>query len=1169
MKLYRCRFCFAVLALWMVGVALPASAQNWTGSGGNTLWSNPANWDTGVPGTTTTNGVYIGANSGGSEGTVVTIASGHVENCGTVGGNQSIYGPQWGAQLNIYGTLNLGFIIFPVQWDSTPGNQSVINMYNGSVMNAVVSGNTLLLGDAWWYAGPYVVMNMYGNARADFEYLAWGGHLNLYDKSTNIFSSGVLEGGTNGYWGQAGPSDSTRQINLGGGTLILPTGYGNTVSNWIARGIFLVYGKSGDAGEVVINDNGINTAVAAVSLGGSLQALTIQLPNATSFQVGGTQSVTLLGNYPNVSNVVLNSSQPGVDPASLPGTIGFSSGNSNIFTVNSNGLITAINPGTATLTATVGSIAASVPVTVAPFSSIPFNNCTVLMPFYGDYYLHDPSPLIKSGNSYFLYGDGQGISGITSSDLRNWSGISPVFPGNPPAWTTNAVPDFTGYFWAPDVAYFNGQYYMYYAASEWGTINSGIGVATSSSLSSPVWTDQGKVIQSNDNSHTTTNTDLTSYNCIDPSILVDTNGEVWMSFGSYSDGILIMQLNPATGKRISSSSPIYRVSNNGPVFFSNTEEGSFLYRNGPFYYLFANWGGCCAGVNSTYNIRVGRSTNVFGPFYDRSGVNLTNGGGTVVLESSARYIGPGQAGILLDNGTYWFTYHYYDGNNNGDATVGMNRLYWTPDGWPSLTNDWSAFYPLNKDAHENLGIYNGTLQNGAMITNDPARGNVLALNGNSQYALLPNPVANANTFATWVKWNGGATWQRIFDFGDGTGEYLFLTPAAADGNMRFAITTSGNGAEQTIEAPAPLPTNAWCHVAVTVDGSVGVLYLNGTAVATNLNLTIRPWQTLAKTNYLGKSQFSADPGFSGSLSSFRIFSRSLSPAEIAAIAAAPPVLAHRYSFLTNGPAAAWDSVGMAHGLLMGNAAVANNSLQLSGAGGNFVNLPGGLVSGSSAVTMECWASFGVNGTGACVLDCGSINGSSGLDDFFYSPHSSLAGQELETSSTSTSALSVADTLDNQSLLVTCVIDPANSYAAIYTNAVLEGVYSGSWPAFSSVSSAFSFIGRSMFSADAWLNGSIDELRLYDGRLAPDQIAADYLAGPRALVSSPVLNFTQSSSDLVFSWPSVTLGFSLQTTTNLVTGPWTTVVQSPVLESNQWRLSIPLTNAASFYRLVGD
>ncbi len=121
--------------------------------------------------------------------------------------------------------------------------------------------------------------------------------------------------------------------------------------------------------------------------------------------------------------------------------------------------------------------------------------------------------------------------------------------------------------------------------------------------------------------------------------MIDTNGSVWMSFGSYSDGILIMQLDPATGKRIAPNSPIYRVANNGPAFFSNTEEGSFLYRYGSFYYLFANWGGCCAGVNSTYNIRVGRSTNVFGPFYDRNGVDLTNSGGTMVLESSARYIG--------------------------------------------------------------------------------------------------------------------------------------------------------------------------------------------------------------------------------------------------------------------------------------------------------------------------------------------------------------------------------------------------------------------------------------------------------------------------------------------------------------------------------------------------
>jgi arabinan endo-1,5-alpha-L-arabinosidase len=797
------------------------------------------------------------------------------------------------------------------------------------------------------------------------------------------------------------------------------------------------------------------------------------------------------------------------------------------------------------------------------------NNCTVQMPFFGDYYLHDPSPLIKAGNNYFLYGDGQGISGITSTDLRNWSAVSAVFPRNPPAWTTNAIPDFTGYFWAPDVAYFNGQYYMYYACSEWGTINSAIGVASSPSLTSPVWTDLGKVIQSNDSSHTTTNTDLTSYNCIDPSILIDTNGAVWMSFGSYSDGILIMQLNPATGKRISPASPIYRVANNGPVFFSNTEEGSFLYRCGQFYYLFANWGGCCAGVNSTYNIRVGRSTNVFGPFYDQKGTNLTNSGGTMVLESSARYIGPGQAGILLDNGTYWFTYHYYDGNNNGDATVGMNRLYWTADGWPALTNDWSAFYPLNNDAHENLGLYNGRLLNGAVITNDPVRGNVLSLNGSSQYALLANPVANANTFATWVKWNGGAAWQRIFDFGTGTGAYLFLTPAAADGNMRFAITTNAGGGEQIIEAPSALPTNTWCHVAVTLDGSIGVLYLDGSPVATNLNLTTRPWETLAKTNYLGKSQYPADPGFSGSLSSFRIFSRALSPEEISAIAQSPPALAHRYSFLSSGPSAAWDSVGMAHGLLMGSALATNNSLQLNGTSGTYVNLPGGVISGSSALTMECWASFGSNGNWARLLDSGNISGVSGLDYFFYSPHTSVGGQELQTATSSTTTFTLGGTLDNSSVFLTCIVDPGNSYSAVYTNAVLEGFYPNAWPAFSSVSRDYAFIGRSLFSSDAWLNADIDELRLYDGRLTQAQIIADYSVGPQALVASSMLGFTQSGSSFVFSWPASVLGFSLQTTTNLVTGPWVTVPQGPILQANQWQLTLPLTNTAGFYRLVGN
>ncbi len=784
------------------------------------------------------------------------------------------------------------------------------------------------------------------------------------------------------------------------------------------------------------------------------------------------------------------------------------------------------------------------------------------LPFYGYYYLHDPSTLIKNGSSYFIYGDGQGISGLTSTDLRNWSAVNPVFSGNPPAWTTNAVSGFTGYFWAPDIAYFNGRYNLYYACSSWGTINSAIGLVTSPSLTSPVWTDQGKVIQSNASGQITTNTDLTAYNCIDPGIMVDTNGSVWMSFGSYSDGILIMQLDPATGKRIAPNSPIYRVSNNGPTFFSNTEEGSYLYQHGGYYYLFVNFGGCCAGVNSTYNIRVGRSTNVFGPYFDHAGINMTNGGGTMFLESNARYIGPGHAAIMNDNGTNWFTFHYYDGNNNGAATVGLMQLNWTADNWPTLTNDWSAFYPFHVDAREHRGLYNGTLRNNAVITNDASRGSVLNLDGNTNFAVLAAPVANCSTIATWVKWNGGAAWQRIFDFGASTTNYFFLTPAANDGRMRFAITTGGGGGEQQIKAPAALPTGSWCHVAVTLDGATGVLYLNGAAIATNTSITIRPWQILAASNYVGKSQFPADPLFNGRVGSLRIFGRALSAAEILMLADANPSLAHRYSFTSN----VWDTVGMAHGSLTGNASITNGALVLTGTTGGYANLPGGLVSGSAAVTVECWATFGANGNWARVFDFGNISGSSGQNYLFYSPHTSLTGQRLSLGTSATVNFDTPGILDNRTVHVVCMVDPTNNYCAIYTNAVLQSQLTATLPALSGVSTAWSFIGRSLFSADAWLNATITELRIYDGRLTPAEITANDKAGPDALALPVSLSSSNSPSSLALSWPSWAVGYGVQSTTNLAGGNWTPVTATATLSGDQWWLNLPLTNGAKFFRL---
>ncbi len=1042
-----------ILALGLIQVA-GATDYQWSGSAGNGLWAAAANWNNGVP-PALANGVHLDPSNNSP---AMTIVAGETEWPGyahATNGDHSangtygmIYGPEWGANLNIYGTLYYDWYLAPVQSD--PSHPSVINVYSGGFL----SGEGIGLGDNWWWSGgPYVVMNLYGNAMVGINWLYWGGALNLYDTSVMSITNGLT------VQTAGAVSDATRSLNLAGGTLVLPGSFTATVNDWIARGILLAYGQTNAPSQIIISET--------------------------------------------------NSTYPG------------------------------------------RTVVSALPVNIPP---------SIEYPVYGDDLAHDPSTMIKQGTNYFVYEDGQGISGQTSSDMRNWTPVSAVFPGNPPAWTTNNIPGFAGYFWAPDIAYFNGRYNLYYACSSWGTINSAIGLVTTPSLTTPTWTDQGKVIESNYPS--TSNTDLTAYNCIDPSIMVDTNGSVWMSFGSYSDGILIMQLDPTTGKRISPNSPIYRVSNNGPSFFSNTEEGSCLYQHDGYYYLFVNFGGCCAGISSTYNIRVGRSPNVTGPYFDQSGINMTNGGGTMVLESNARYIGPGHAAIMNDNGTNWFTYHYYDGNNHGTATLGVMRLYWNPDGWPALTNDWSAFYPFNHDAHEHLGLYNGSMKGGAAITNDPGRGNVLNLNGNGQYVLLPDPVANCSTIAAWVKWNGGAAWQRVFDFGADTTNYLFLTPLSDNGTMRFAITTNGNGAELQINAPFVLPTNSWCHVAVTLDGAVGVLYIDGNPVATNADLTTRPWQMLARNNYIGRSQWPGDPYFNGEISSFRIFGRALSRQDIQNLAYAPPALAHRYSFSGD----VRDGIGMSHGTLCGDASIINNALHLPGTSGSFVNLPGGLISSSTAVTIEFWATFGTEGNLASVFDFGNLTGSSGQNFLFYSPHTAANGQTLGFATTSTVNFDTPGTLDNHTVHVACIVDPPNNYCGIYTNGVLQSTLATTLPALSTVSTAWSFIGRSLFSTNAWLDASIDELRIYDGRLTPQEIAVDDQFGPDALALPVAMTASNSDAGLTLSWPSWAVGFTPQSATDLTSGSWTAIPQTPALNNNQWSLNLPATNAEQFYRL---
>lgn len=290
----------------------------------------------------------------------------------------------------------------------------------------------------------------------------------------------------------------------------------------------------------------------------------------------------------------------------------------------------------------------------------------------GELRIHDPSTIVRCSSRYWVFGTGWGIHSWFSSDLSRWQAGPPVFP-SPPNWTTNTVKGNHGYFWAPDVVQVQGRYLLYYSVSTWGSRDSAIGLATASApapgSTNLAWQDRGLVLRS---------TAEDQFNAIDPSALLDASGRLWLAFGSYWSGIKLVELDRATGLRLARDSLIHSLAWNESI------EAACLYQHGDFFYLFVNWGQCCRGTNSTYQIRVGRSPAATGPFLDRAGTDLMQSGGSLLLGTDGPRIGPGHAGILKEGDSHWLSYHYYDANEHGIAKLGLVPLNWSADGWPDL-----------------------------------------------------------------------------------------------------------------------------------------------------------------------------------------------------------------------------------------------------------------------------------------------------------------------------------------------------------------------------------------------------------------------------------------------------------------------------------------------------
>jgi arabinan endo-1,5-alpha-L-arabinosidase len=283
---------------------------------------------------------------------------------------------------------------------------------------------------------------------------------------------------------------------------------------------------------------------------------------------------------------------------------------------------------------------------------------------------HDPV-IIRGENQFYSFSTGDNVLVKTSPDLLKWDWGGEVFDGTPPrpSWLSTQVPGVMN-LWAPDISFFGGKYHLYYSVSTFGSNRSCIGHATRDSLDSGSFVDQGYVICSNIGTSD-------NWNAIDPNVVIDQDGTPWLSFGSFWSGIKLIKLDQNGERDGTELHSIAARPNNGGAI-----EAPFIVWRCGYYYLFVSWDKCCDGVNSTYKIRVGRSTSVTGPYTDREGTDLTQGGGTPVLEGGMRWRGPGHNAILFSDTNAYNVYHAYDANNAGKPTLRIAELVFDEEGWP-------------------------------------------------------------------------------------------------------------------------------------------------------------------------------------------------------------------------------------------------------------------------------------------------------------------------------------------------------------------------------------------------------------------------------------------------------------------------------------------------------
>lgn len=291
----------------------------------------------------------------------------------------------------------------------------------------------------------------------------------------------------------------------------------------------------------------------------------------------------------------------------------------------------------------------------------------------GDLWVHDPV-MIKQDSTYYIFHTGHGISIKTSNDRITWRKSGNVFSKvKLPSWHKNDIPEQDGHLWAPDIHYRNGKYHLYYSVSAWMNFNSSIGYTANTTLDTNSadykWIDEGKIIDFRNGGQ--------GVNVIDPNVFVDNDGRVWLFYGSYKAGLRLVELNPATGKLLKDPPDI-------TVITTSLGEGVFVIKANGYYYIFASRGKCCAGLESTYQIVMGRSENIKGPYLNKEGKSWVDNNYTLFLAGDYDEPGRGHNGFFTENDTTFIVYHAYTRTAEGKPLLNIRPVYLDENLWPTL-----------------------------------------------------------------------------------------------------------------------------------------------------------------------------------------------------------------------------------------------------------------------------------------------------------------------------------------------------------------------------------------------------------------------------------------------------------------------------------------------------